>query len=288
MRKYKKFLRDTPKVTRVQGEFYWRVAKGEQAETYDFISPPYMLSFEISSGDVVVSRCTYLERKDVQDAFGIDSMAMPLKPRGVFANQPYKGKPKRTALMALLACAAALAVHFAVMSSSAKELVFTVGNAFGTAERGKSFVAPKPIVIEYPQNLLIDNNAGVSNEWAEMTIELTERTSGKSYSVLQGMEYYFGYSGGESWSEGSATESDYISSIEPGVYDVVYEVDSGVFGSLGSAPNGLHMTFNTQMRRDVPSVGNLMWTWFLLLCYPIGLWWHHNNFETRRWSESDV
>ena len=74
-------------VRSVMGEFYWRVAVGEEVRTADFISPPRMLSFEwtetvnmkigTSSEEVNVSVGTYMTVDEVEKTFDVKGLPRP-------------------------------------------------------------------------------------------------------------------------------------------------------------------------------------------------------------------
>ena len=88
----------TSTVSYVVGEFPWRVRIGEQTKIRDYISPPYMLSFEqsiaddanaeqapIVSSEVTVSKGTYVTAEEIEKAFSLKDIRRPL---GVGSIQP--------------------------------------------------------------------------------------------------------------------------------------------------------------------------------------------------------
>lgn len=91
---YRLYDRGVAYVRYVVGEFYWRVAAGEEVSTADYIAPPYMLSFERSSSssgeELNVSRATYLDIEVLENAFGVKDIP---RPWGVGVIQPQKPFP---------------------------------------------------------------------------------------------------------------------------------------------------------------------------------------------------
>jgi ribosomal protein S27AE len=87
--KYRIYDRGTAYVRSVVGEFYWRVAVGEQTQTADYIAPPRMLSIErtetAKSSEVVVSRGVYVPHTDIEQAFGLKDLT---RPWSIAPNQP--------------------------------------------------------------------------------------------------------------------------------------------------------------------------------------------------------
>lgn len=75
------------KVEYVKGEFYWRVEQGETVKMTDYVSPPFMLSKEIAKDEMNWSYGTYLEKRDLEKAFGISGLP---EPYSISPNQPYK------------------------------------------------------------------------------------------------------------------------------------------------------------------------------------------------------
>lgn len=111
------------------------------------------------------------------------------------------------------------------------------------------------------------------------------KNSQQSYNILVSVEYYHGYDSDGSWREGRQTSSNYIAaSVPPGNYRLLYDIDSGPFTKLGNAGQ---VQLGYEIIRDVPSMGNFLWTIFLLLVFPAYASIRHSSFEGKRWSQSD-
>jgi hypothetical protein len=109
---------------------------------------------------------------------------------------------------------------------------------------------------------------------------LVNAETGKEYSVEQGIEYYYGYTDGESWAEGNHDETAYITNIPAGNYflqmDGSREVNSSV--KLNS--------FSAKIIYDAPSYRNLWFAIFLLLLWPVINYIRNMYSEKSRWQDS--
>ena len=52
------------------------------------------------------------------------------------------------------------------------------------------------------------SSGDLANSWLETDLTLTNVETGEAVGVQNGLEYYFGVEGGESWSEGSKSNSE--------------------------------------------------------------------------------
>lgn len=89
-RRYKLFQRGTATVRSVLGEFYWKVAVGEEVFTADFVAPPLMLSLErttdlpateegnaqrgIQAKEIQYSLATYARPEEIEKAFDVKGL----------------------------------------------------------------------------------------------------------------------------------------------------------------------------------------------------------------------
>ncbi|QDT60705.1 hypothetical protein SV7mr_32310 [Stieleria bergensis] len=78
---FRLYDRGTAHVSYVLGEFYWQVNVGDQTETFDYIAPPRMLSFETTGwGDtqeVTVSEGQYMAPEEIEAIFGVKDLPRP-------------------------------------------------------------------------------------------------------------------------------------------------------------------------------------------------------------------
>jgi hypothetical protein len=73
-----KIFQDAPAVVEyVKGEFYWRVEQGETVRAVDYVSPPLMLSQEISENEINWSVGTYTTNAEIEKIFGVADLPAP-------------------------------------------------------------------------------------------------------------------------------------------------------------------------------------------------------------------
>jgi hypothetical protein len=107
-------------------------------------------------------------------------------------------------------------------------------------------------------NLEFDIEAPVDNSWFEFTATLVNANTGAEYSLEKGVEYYHGYSEGESWTEGSTRETAYLSEIPAGTYNLQISgrregVSTGYSVAGYSRPDGFYVkaTYDTANNRNL-------------------------------------
>ena len=169
------------RVEHVIGEFYWKVTTEEMAHTADFISPPLMLSKEVSlpagpgdespeveqpkqtkrkkrkdpgfeSGEINWSLGAYVKRQDVEKAFGIQGLPKPSK---VAPNQlfPHKAVYKYWLLLLILT----IRVRDGVVATGSRTKVFEQTFQFEAlkAADGTQVVFTEPFQMEGGKNIKI-------------------------------------------------------------------------------------------------------------------------------------
>jgi hypothetical protein len=274
---YKHFSGDAATTTFVLGEFPWRVKVGEQVVGHDYVSPPWVLSAEITSDEIAWSRGEYVPGFAIWKAFNLPSSAPPA--RGVYLNQPSQGDKVggiwRNFLL-MLALLAGLAIFFMVFSR--QETVFRSSYAFASGQQGEpSFVTGDFDLTGRPTTLEVAVNTDLDNNWTYFNFALVNQDTGQAYDFGREVSYYHGVDSDGSWDEGSRNSSVLIPAVTPGKYylRVEPEMDSGT------------VTYELTLRHDVPS-----YTWFLiaaglLLIPPVLYTVRARSFETQRWMNSD-
>jgi hypothetical protein len=306
---YKVFNKDNTRVVAVQGEFYWRVKRGDETWCADYICPPYMLSSEERGDELNITQGVYISHLLVQKAF---SEARLRAPSGVGACQPSpdNGQAKTVVRLGIAAAVAAVLIHMGIALALPDERVLNVTGeplqakpvanqtAYATGSWGQPGVLPSQVtapqfeqegeplvtpafVLPEPSNLRISTATGLDNNWAELDLTLVNQTTGASYPVRQAMEYYSGVDGGESWSEGKSHSETLMHPLPAGTYHMVVDGTSDALARNGA------LAFNLEVRRGVTDLNNLWLALALIGIYPLIAMFRHQMFEQSRWSSSD-
>ena len=291
-------------ITRVEyviGEFYWKVAVGEQARAVDYVHPPRMLSMEASlvqlgveevtepatkkrnkkvssapTGEINWSLGTYMKRKEVEKAFGITGLPRTSKiaPNQLF---PHKKVYKYWGLM----LAATFLLGFMFIATGSREKVFDqtfalqpVANAEGT-----QVIFSEPFQLKGRRNIRVTARSNVDNSWLYLEGDLIDDATGEVQSFSMPVEYYHGVDDGESWSEGSQSPDTHLSAMPAGQYMLRLEVQWEKWQQPA--------TVSVRIDQGIPRILHLFLAMLLVSIIPILVAIQHFSFEKRRWADSD-
>lgn len=291
-KRYRLFYQGRARVHYVLGEFYWRVAMGEEVSMADYIDPPQMVSVEDDKDSRVWSVSEYLEPKVVSQAFELTGESIP-RTIGIAPNQPAPATDtwrKVGPMWALfLVALTGLQVFHCMLAKNIIEFrapieyVTKMDGQFATSDaKLPEFTTPEFVLDKDNANVEIDINADVDNSWLYVYGELVNADTEELFTFERSIEYYHGYEDGESWSEGSKTTSIFMPQVPGGKYYMNLDFDNG-----GNSQANMRQSFNVQVKRDVPTFHNYFWCLFLISLYPIFAWIKYRQVEVARWSDSD-
>lgn len=276
-RDYQHFQSCKASVDYVIGEFYWKVKQGDTADCADFVSPPLMLSREISNKEVSWSIGEYLPKADIETAF---KAKLP-EPRGIGPNQPtpHTDNGRYWKLFGLLSLLALLLqIGFLAAAKNQRLIQHSLTLAPNQANNNWS---SEPFSIDGRRsNVEIRQEANLNNSWVYLDLALINTATGTVHRAGREVSYYSGYDSDGSWSEGSRSDDAFFSDIPPGRY--ILEVDAET-----DANHADTLTANVAVYRDVPLWANFWALELLLLSFPLLAWWRGWQFEVKRWAESD-
>ena len=267
-------------IVNAQGEFPYNIFDNEKAKAREFISPPEIWIQERDSKEGITWFFgKHISAKEVKNAFPL--AAMPYK-TGVGAVQPvgYINKTKMF-IVAVIGFLFLLLIHSFISENKQKRILLNQTYLFYDTSNFISTVTEKYILDKKSSNIELKIQAPVRNSWFELSATLVNAVTGKEYSLEKGVEYYYGYSGGESWSEGSTKARAYFTRIPAGTYFLQLDAARESGYNAASMPE-----FYLTITYDVTNNRNLWWSLFLFLGLIAGKYILINYKETARWSNS--
>ncbi|MGB9153172.1 MAG: DUF4178 domain-containing protein [Alphaproteobacteria bacterium] len=284
---YKLYDSGSAKVTYVLGEFYWRVKVGEEADTRDYIAPPYMLSREESGQDIIWSLGVYVNPQIVRDAFQVTEN-WPA-PEGIAPNQPCLAKKHMASLWCIAGAFSVLLLFWALAAHGKQEVLIDTQIQATAAQRETPVVTDEFTIPDPIGNLKITGSSPVYNDWVEVDSELVNQESQVKDESIQEISYYRGIdTDGTAWAEGSQASQDVLSAVPGGKYRLILTTDAGAFAGALAHQGSASVNYQLRVIRNTDSALNLLLGIVMLLLWPACLLMYASNFEKRRWAESAV
>lgn len=278
-RTFKAYERGRCEIAWVDGELPWVAREGDKIRYLDAISPPYMLSAELSDSESEWFRCEYLSQREVAAAFGLSKHQLPYK-KGVGAAEPYERGAFRGAALRVMTTTVVVALLLLLLDACAS------GRTVETLridDPGKlSGYVTEPFTIRGEGAIVeLDCVSLVDNAWLWVGGAVIDAQDQVLLETSASVSYYHGVSGGESWSEGSQSDSVVFQLEEPGEYRLLLDGEAGSGNdSDGRGGPPLHITVSEGVVLSryyvLLFVGTLLWV--------LGEWLHRMSFEARRWA----
>ena len=272
-----KIFQDAPAVVEyVKGEFYWRVEQGETVRAVDYVSPPLMLSLEMSENEMNWSIGTYMTNDEVEKAFGVTGLP---RPWGVAPNQPFAGQFYYTwgalpLLLLLVVAVFMIPIRGLTKTILNQQIVLPPMASETTAQA----VFSQPFDIKANGNVRITAGAQVDNSWADLDVDLINDQSQEVESINVPVEYYSGVDDGESWSEGGKSTDATLSSLPAGKYTLKVE---GTWQNWQA-----QMPVSVKVEQNVNRGVNFCCAFLILLVVPVLGFFRKFTFESSRWKDS--
>jgi hypothetical protein len=134
-----------------------------------------------------------------------------------------------------------------------------------------------PFTVDKAGAVEIEVDAPLDNHWIDVGMTLVENSSGKSYDVMESLEYYSGTDSDGAWSEGERSGSASVASVPAGTYRLAYDAQSDAPGQ----------SFTVHVTRGVVHWGNFWLLALLTLAFPAAATVSASRMESKRWAMSD-
>lgn len=229
--KYAVFQKSKSNTIHALGEFSeMPLRRGIRYEEY--IAPPEMLSLEITAGGHTWFHGKHISEKELAKAANIETSELPAR-NGIGPVQPFSSNvSQQTMILAAVVAVLLLLVIMAISSASrVNSTVVTASSGQRDTLTGKITTPSFNLTTSGAVRLYYQSDC--YNNWSEAQVELVNEATGESQGTIIGAEYYAGVEGGESWSEGSNSSDQIISSVPAGKYHLLITPFRGTSNTSG-------------------------------------------------------
>lgn len=222
------------------GAFNFTPTVGDTSYVVSLLGRDRMVSRVESDNEVEWEISELAPRDETLRSFGVAPETVTASRRGVHPLESYSRAPiwgeMRFGAFALAGFCLLLMIVFG-WSGGGVEL----GAASWTArERGVELAFT---ATDADRLLEFELEADVSNAWAELELEIVDAEDETVFAVARLVEFYFGRSGGEAWTEGSTVERLYARLPAPGDYVAHLELgESEVWVRSGRPASSMRLT----------------------------------------------
>lgn len=269
-------LYETSKVSTLSAKGFFDFAINPGVITVsEYVHVPYMISIEKQNKEEYVFHGEHIAKRKVKAAF--PQYKFPSK-KGVGIVQPFMINMSKLSLMLTLTVVLILFTQIFLVATRSEKKVLDTNLSFADYNN-KEFVSPSFSLDGRTSPLRITANTDVDNSWVNIDISLINEKTNEAIFAGRDIEYYHGYSDGESWAEGDRTANIDICGIKPGQYHLVIYPQK--------APEDL-----VNNRISITAVWNGVSFWnfwmvfILIVTSLVTIYFISLNFETRRWSDS--
>ncbi|WP_324671185.1 DUF4178 domain-containing protein [Hymenobacter sp. GOD-10R] len=285
---YMLYNRYSPRVLFAIGEFDWNIREDEELSVHEFVAAPYMLVEERKPNKLIDwYKAEHMKAEQVALAFGVDKYALP-DPIGVGAIEPAPGQKtwptlrNFTLFLALIVVATQLLLlglkpERQVLSQQFHSRLDASLPATATAG-GEAVIVSTSFQVDGPAAISVQLRSALDNQWLELPVSVINEKTGQSYEFSKALEYYHGYEGGESWSEGSQEQEATLGKIPTGRYHLNIYPTSEV---------GLDLPIYLTVSQQSSLHSNAILLLLALLIYPGIQYWRRSYHEQQRWENSD-
>ncbi|MFN3403814.1 MAG: DUF4178 domain-containing protein [Cytophagaceae bacterium] len=263
-----------------EGEFHWNINPSDKPKITEYISPPYILSKEENQNEHAWFLGEYIEPAKLTEAFGLNTK-LPRK-EGVGATQPLSLSFSVNAMYKMTGIAAALLILCQIIFQTVCREEVILSKTYSVNESQSAFVTPSFEIkggLMNQTNLLSEVSCDLHNDWLELNLTLINESTGEEIQFEQGIEYYYGYTGGENWSEGSRSSDQTLSEIPAGRYHM------NILVHQQNSPTT--KLFQYTLTADVSMWSNFFLSLLCLLILPGLIIYRNHNFERNRWMNSN-
>ncbi|WP_291151188.1 DUF4178 domain-containing protein [Flavobacterium sp. UBA7680] len=241
----------------------------------EFINPPYIISVEKMNGVETAFYGEYVKKEVIKKAF--NEIVLPYQ-YGVNMIQPGKFNLTNTAVIFCFAALLIITSNWYIYKDQFEQTVFSKTLRFSEFDN-REITSDAFVINGGSAAMTIKVSTEVNNSWANINVALVNEQTNEEIYASKDIEYYYGYTDGESWTEGSNSEEFNICGVKAGKYHLLI--------TPMKAPEDVN---NSEMRINVvwnePSSRNAWIVIIALIVIYLIIRFFSYNFEKERWADS--
>jgi hypothetical protein len=242
----------------------------------DFVCPPYLISVEIEEDEQIVYFGNHISENEIKKLFDLN--VLPWKST-IGMVQPFYVNLQKVVTIFCYASLIIMVSHLIFYQTASNQLVYS--NTIDLVNGNDKEVATEVFELKGPiAPLKIFIQTGVNNSWLATDFSLINETTGEVAYFSKDVEYYHGYEGGENWTEGSTSEEFNICGVSSGKYKILFKPSK-------DSNDVYNSEMNIQVYWNKSDNWNFMFVLIVFVVITVILYFIKNNFEQRRWSDSD-
>ncbi|WP_294960018.1 DUF4178 domain-containing protein [uncultured Flavobacterium sp.] len=272
---YDLFEHSDAEIIDAQGFFDFELPQNKYIHLAEFINPPNIISIERMNNVQSAFHGEYVPKSVIQKAFPKRTMPYQF---GVNMIQPSRFDLRNTAIIFCLFALLIITANWYIYKDQVEQNVFSSKIKFSEFDN-KEITSPSFVLKGASAPMTISVSTEVSNSWANINIALINEDSGDEIYANKDIEYYHGYSDGESWTEGSQYEKFNICGVKGGKYHLLITPMKAPEDLTNSEMN-VNVVWNQPSNRNLGLVILAMVIIYFIIRY------FRNQFEKERWADS--
>ncbi|AWG20870.1 hypothetical protein FFWV33_04580 [Flavobacterium faecale] len=261
-----------PTLVAAQGFFDFDIYS--KFEIIEYINPPLMLSFEKLGKEQTCFYGKHISRSAIKKAFNTTDID---KKTGIGQVQPFLFNIRNLGLICASVAMIILLSHWYMNLGRTEQNVLNTEIIFDQYIN-RDYTTPAFTLQGSSAPMSIRVHADVDNSWANVQLALINEITGEETYANKDIEYYHGYTDGENWTEGTATNEFNICGVAAGKYHLAITPMKAYFDSKNQK---LQITATWAK----PSYRNVYMTFIFMIVFVIGMYYLNQNFENKRWEE---
>lgn len=272
---YDLFEHSDAEIVNAQGFFDFEIPVNRLTHLAEFINPPYIVSVEKMNNVQTAFHGEYVRKSEIKKAF--PGITLPYQ-SGVSMIQPYRFDLRNTAVIFCLFALLIITSNWYIYKDQVEQNVFNSTIKFSEFDN-KEVTSPSFVLNGASAPLTIKVSTGVNNSWANLNVALVNEDTNDEIYANKDIEYYYGYSDGESWTEGSQSEKFNICGVKGGKYHLLITPMKAP-EDLSNSEMQVNVVWNEPSNRNAWIVVIGMVVIFFIIRF------FKNQFEKERWADS--